>query len=192
RWLNWFIDVAQRPDVGRGDSLERELREFVLWLSPYMEVDWDAEVGVAPPEAKIPLDRKRRKTRRPRKNKSIHCGRPVAWRNDRGQGYCRLRESAARQDQIEDEESTAVMRNLRRLPRVPQLDSDDIANGQRSPTDATALFREILEGLNSFLNNGEWTIAQLSLAPRITWGSEQKVPERTMMGGVRDVALVGI
>jgi hypothetical protein len=64
---------------------------------------------------------------------------------------------------------------------------------QPQGTDLSALLREVLAGLNSFLADSEWTFPPLSLTPTVSLGSgKQAKPERHMTGRLRDVVLAGI
>jgi hypothetical protein len=183
--------LAQQAEAesGRG-SPEILLHKFALSLAPHLQVDWDVELGGAPPtQPLVMVKRKKERRRRPDLGKCIHCGCQVVWRNRRKQGFCASHVTAARQVDAEYEGSDALVARLQAASAGRYL---TIANDQPAQTDQGKLFGEILDGLKSFLSNSEWTFPPLRIVPTVTLGANEKRPGRIMMGTLRDVTLLGI
>jgi hypothetical protein len=197
-WLACFLDLAQQPEAERESSVaEVTLRRFAQSLAPSLIVDWDAESPSAPESNRPVIVMKRRKSAPPPQDAlCVECGRvgvyqtkPNRW-NRTGSWYCDVHESPARQREAEDAESSRLLRDLR-AANPAQVSATPTA-GPRD-TDSSAVLREVLTGLNSFLNHAEWTFPPLRLTPTITLGSGKRAkPERHAIGSLRDVVLTGL
>jgi hypothetical protein len=194
RWLAWFIRESQCSEAERDYSapIALTLQHFAKSLQPHLEVDWEADVGGPSPAGPLVmgvLGKQERLVPIADKDVCLECGRPVTkWRNSQGQGFCAAHEAKARKNDAENQESADLWTSIRAAnPPRPVIALKKLP----SPTDCAALFREILDGLNSYLNASEWTFPSLKLEPRVTWGAEQP-PSRFIMAPLRDAVLWGI
>jgi len=110
--------------------------------------------------------------------------------NPFGSWFCRIHEVAAREEEAENEESDRLIASLR-AAAPPQ--ASPTATAEPRATDINTLPREVLEGLTSFLANSEWRFPPLKLTPTVSLGSGKNAkPERSSMGSLHDVVLIGI
>lgn len=194
RWLAWFIRESQCSETERDYSAPVTLtfQHFAKSLQPDLEVDWEADVGGPSPGGPLvmgPLGKQGPPAPVADKDACVHCGRPATeWRDSQGQGFCAAHEARERKDDAESREGAEVWASIRKAnPAGPVV----ALKKPPSPTDCTALFREILVGLACYLNNGEWTFPPLTVEPRVTWGVKQP-PSRFIMAPLRDAVLWGI
>ncbi len=193
-WLGWFIEQAQLSDAERDGSapVTLTLQHFAKTLAPDLVLDWGADVGGPPPTGPLVMGRMgSTQPRSPIPLGCFHCGSKVTWRNSQGQGVCGAHEAEERVKEVESQEGAAFAAEMlaaRAASPAPTV----VAEDQPSPTDCAALFREILSGLNSYLDGSEWTFPPLKITPTVTRGAKQSKPERYMMASLGDVILMGL
>lgn len=189
RWLARLLDLAQMNEAERGSSAE-VLRKFALEQAPRSIAE--ARLGGPSPQPAVMMEPTRQKPARQKNKKAcVNCGKPGVYRATAGGWFCPLHETAARESDADDKNSDALMAELR-AANPPQTAAAPTEPARGTDED-TLLFREILDGLNSYRANSEWTFPPLTITPTVTLGpAPHAKTERYMMGQLQDVVLMGI